>query len=52
MDFKQTRIHIDKDEWDDKDYKRYDKNIDSAIDMILPWGADYEVHENEYEEDE
>ena len=39
-------------ELDDKDYKRYDKNIDSAIDMILPYGADYEVHENEYEEDD
>lgn len=39
-------------ELDDKDYKRYDKNIDSAIDLILPWGADYEVHENEYEEDD
>ena len=39
-------------ELDDKDNKRYDKNIDSAIDMILPYGADFEIHENEYEEDE
>lgn len=39
-------------ELDDKDYRRYDKNIDRAIDMILPWGANYEVHENEYGEDE
>lgn len=39
-------------ELDEKDYKRYDKNFDSAMDMILPYGADYEVHENEYEEDE
>jgi len=29
----------------EKDYKRYNKNIDSAMDMILPCGADYEVKE-------
>lgn len=39
-------------ELNEKDYKRYDKNIDSAMDMILPYGANFEIHENEYEEDE
>ena len=34
------------------DYKVYDKNIDSAIDLILPYGADYEIHENDYDEEE
>ena len=33
------------------EYKKYDKNIDEAIDLILYYGKDYEVHENEYEED-
>ena len=36
----------------ENDYKRYDKNIDSAIDLILPYGADYEIHENDYDEEE
>lgn len=34
------------------DYKRYDKNIDGAMSLILPYGADYEIHENDYEEEE
>lgn len=34
------------------DYKRYDKNIDHAIDLILPYGSDYDIQENEYTEEE
>lgn len=36
----------------ENDYKRYDKNIDSAMGLILPYGADYEIHENDYDEEE
>ena len=39
-------------ELDDKDYHRYNAYIDNAMSLILPYGADYEVHENEYEEDD
>lgn len=34
------------------EYKMYDKNIDSAIDLILPYGKDYEIREVDYDEDE
>ena len=34
------------------EYKRYDKNIDNAIDLILPYGKDYEVKEVDYEDEE
>lgn len=37
---------------DEVEYKRYDKNIDRAMDLILPYGATYEIKENDYEEDE
>lgn len=36
----------------ENDYKRYDKNIDRAMDLILPYGANYELHEVDYEEEE
>lgn len=36
----------------EKNYKRYDKNIDRAMGLILPYGADYEIHENDYTEEE
>ena len=36
----------------EKDYKRYDKNINNAMNLILPYGANYEIHENDYDEDE
>jgi hypothetical protein len=35
----------------EKDYKRYNKNIDSAIDMVLPYGSDYDIKEIDYEEE-
>lgn len=35
----------------EEDYKRYNKNIDMALNLILPYGADYECYENEYEEE-
>ena len=37
---------------DEKDYNRYNKNIDHAIDLILPYGADYQIHENDYNEED
>lgn len=30
----------------ENDYKRYDKNIDNAMDLILPYGADYDIKKN------
>ena len=36
----------------ENEYKRYDKNIDSAMDLILPYGANYEIHENDYTEED
>lgn len=36
----------------ENEYKQYDKNIDRALDLILPYGKDYEVHENDYNEED
>lgn len=36
----------------EKEYRQYDKNIDSALNLILPYGKDYENFENEYNEEE
>lgn len=33
----------------EKDYKRYDKNIDEAIDLIIPYGTEYEIKEADYD---
>lgn len=33
------------------EYKQYDKYIDYALSLILPYGKDFEVKENEYEEE-
>lgn len=35
-----------------KDYRQYDKNIDMALNLILPYGADYELYENDYDEED
>ena len=37
---------------DENEYKRYDKNFDSAMNLIIPYGKDIEVHENEYDDEE
>lgn len=37
---------------DTDDYREYNKNIDKAMDLILPYGADYEIKEVDYEEEE
>ena len=37
---------------DENEYKRYDKNFDKAMNLIIPYGKDIEVHENEYDEEE
>ena len=36
----------------EEDYKRYDKNMDKAMNLILPYGTDYEITEYDYEEEE
>ncbi len=36
----------------EKDYNRYNKNIDHAIDLILPYGADYNIQETDYIEED
>lgn len=36
----------------EKDYRRYDKNIDKAIDLILPYGSDYDIKEVDYDGEE
>lgn len=36
----------------EEEYKQYDKNIDRAIVLILPWGKDFEVYEKDYDEEE
>ena len=41
------KFTINKDE-----YNKFDKNIDRALDLILPYGANVNIHENEYEEEE
>ncbi len=34
------------------EYKQYDKNIDSALDLILPYGKDYDIKEVDYNDEE
>lgn len=34
------------------EYKKYDKYIDYALSLILPYGKNVEMYENEYEEEE
>lgn len=34
----------------EKDYANYDKRIDEALELIVPYGANVEIKENEYEE--
>lgn len=36
----------------EKDYKRYEQNIDRAIALILPYGADYTLNEFDYDTNE
>lgn len=36
----------------ENDYKRYDKNIDNAMDLILPYGADYDIKKTDYIEED
>lgn len=33
----------------ESDYKRYNKNIDNAIDLIVPYGGNYDIKETEYD---
>ena len=37
---------------DENEYKQYNRYIDKALDLILPYGKDVELNEVEYEEDE
>ena len=35
----------------ESDYKQFDKNIDMAIDLLIPYGTDYNIKEADYEEE-
>ena len=37
---------------EEKDYNRYNKNIDHAIDLILPYGSYYNIQETDYIEED
>ena len=36
----------------EEDYNNYNRNIDDAIDLILPYGANYDIKEIDYNEED
>lgn len=44
MKYYDIKIHFILNE---NEYKKYSENIDNAIDLVLPYGKDYDLDENE-----